>query len=527
LGQAVFFGVAAYISALVLKHVDGLILQVILIFIALLLHSLIAFILATLVFRGRNNSGPYFTLITLAVVMFVEQLAGTMSNVTGGFNGLSGFQPIAGLDPFGSFYYLVTILVVIVTATLMALDKLPLGLVARAVQDNEPRLQLLGYPTHVVKGLGYGASAFLGGLAGVLFASHQGIVTPTSMGFLLSTQLVIWAAVGGRFHVLGPLLGSVVIGFLSSELRGNFIYWEVLIALIFFTVVLKAPGGFLELIQKAVEQITPCKVLTPPNSIKAPELLLPLESNSIVLTDCKLVIEPVSILRGVNFQTQPRGVLCVIGPNGAGKTSLFNVITGNLSLSSGQIEIGETEIANRPPYKAIESGIGRKMQVPSVFPSLTVRENLTLSILVGRSRIVDYFRPQTMAWRSGHLEKMLSSELNPVGDKLTEQAGHLPQGHKQFLEFTMATASEPRILLLDEPCAGLSLEETNAMTKLVKAYQEQRGGLVIVIEHDMSLVESLADQVLVMHNGKVFTSGTYQEIQSDEAVAAIYVGGRK
>ena len=225
--------------------------------------------------------------------------------------------------------------------------------------------------------------------------------------------------------------------------------------------------------------------------------------------------------------TKPNGILCVIGPNGAGKTSLFNVVTGNLPLSSGEIELDGKSIENRPVHCAAANGIGRKMQIPSIFPNLSVRENLILSMLVGRARFVDYFRPTANYWQSEGLSKLLNSSHNPINGFLEEQAGFLSQGHKQFLEFSMVTASEPRIVLLDEPCAGLSPEETKAMTALTKAYQEQSGGLVVVIEHDMSLVESLSDQVMVLHEGKVFASGSYSEIQQNTSVREIYAGGRK
>ena len=146
--------------------------------------------LATMVFRGKTDSGPYFSLITLALVLIAEQLASTSPNITGGFNGLSGYEPIAQLDPFGNLYYLIVGVTVVSTMLLLALNRLPAGLIARAVSDNEPRLQLLGFATHKIKGLVFAMSAMLAATAGVLFASHQGIVTPTSAGFALSAQFL-------------------------------------------------------------------------------------------------------------------------------------------------------------------------------------------------------------------------------------------------------------------------------------------------------------------------------------------------
>jgi branched-chain amino acid transport system permease protein len=247
LGQALFFGVAAYATALTLRNIDSLPIQLGLAVVVMAAISLLAYGLATLIFKGRSESGPYFSLITLALVMICEQIANTASGLTGGFNGLSGYNSIGGLDPYGNFYYLVVGCTVLVSTILLILNRLPVNLVVKGVADNEPRLQLLGFVTQRIKGVAFAASAAIAALAGGLFASHQGIVTPTSTGFGLSAELVILAAIGGRFHVLGPLVGAVLVGWASAELRDRFPYWEIVMALGFILVVLKAPGGLSEL----------------------------------------------------------------------------------------------------------------------------------------------------------------------------------------------------------------------------------------------------------------------------------------
>jgi ABC-type uncharacterized transport system ATPase subunit/ABC-type branched-subunit amino acid transport system permease subunit len=527
LGQTVFFGAMAYVSAIILKNTDGLLLQLALMVCALMVLSLLAFTLSTLIFRGRSDSGPYFSLITLALVMITEQLAGTASSITGGFNGLSGFSPIGGLDPFGDFYYLVVGVVVVVTTGVMLLDHLPAGLLARATGDNEQRLQLLGFPTHLVKGAGFALSALLAGIAGILYASHQEIVTPSSAGFLLSTELVIWTAVGGRFHPLGALLGAVFIGFLSSELRDIFQYWEVVIALVFILVVLKAPEGIFGFCTRAIIWLQPKPKVTDHTKIQAPESYLPADNPSLTFTDTHLSAGGVRILNGIGFECPNTGILCVIGPNGAGKTTLLNAITGNLPTISGQITLGARRVDNRAPHAALKSGIGRKLQIPSIFYGLTVSENLELSVYVGRAKIADYFSFKTRHWKTSYTENILANPAIPLKNQLDRPASELPQGHRQLLEFIMSTVSEPRILLLDEPCAGLSHAETKLMNTLIQEFQSRNKGLIIAIEHDMTLVEALADQVLVLHEGQVLATGSFEAVRQDEKVTAVYAGGHK
>ncbi len=527
LGQAIFFGVSAYFSAHILIGIEGLFFQILALIIALIVIAGTAFLLAAVIFRGRSDSGPYFSLITLAMVMMAEQVAGTATNLTGGFNGMGGFGPIAGLDQFGNLYYLIVFVVVVVTVILMLIDKLPAGLIARAIADNEPRLQLLGFPSHLVKGAVFAFSAVLAGLAGILFASHQGIVTPTSTGFLLSANLVIWTAVGGRNHVLGPLIGAVLIGYLSSELRDSFKYWEVLLAALFIVIVMKAPGGLSELAANLISRFFPTPKPIPVSAEFVPKTRIQTQPTALEFSAARVQVGAVRILNGVDIKTPDIGILCVIGPNGAGKTSLLNVITGSLSIIGGSVKVDGISIENRPAYCALKSGIGRKLQVPSVFFSMTVFENLSIAMMAGRASLLDYFKFSTRHWRSQHVQQLLATDQLPLMAQMQTPVSELPQGHRQFLEFAMTVAAEPRILLLDEPCAGLSPEETNLMTSIVREFQDQTKGLVILIEHDMSIVKSLADKVLVLNHGTVLAYGSYNQIRADKKVTAVYAGGSK
>lgn len=526
-GQAAFFGISAYACAHILLSVPNLPLQIACLILVILATALIGFVLASVVFKGRSDSGPFFSLITLALAMIAEQIAGTAPQVTGGFNGLSGFSPIGGLDQFGNFYYLVVAAVLVSTIVLLTLDRLPAGLIARSIADNEKRLQLFGFPTHIVKGLVFALSAGLAAIAGILFANHQGIVTPTSTGFLLSANLVIWTAVGGRYHILGPLIGAVGIGYLSSELRDSFAYWEVVLALIFILVVLKAPGGVAAFIDNLWKRFVPAKLKSHETTSDVPQTHADQSRAPLEFSTTRVQMGPVKILNGVELTTPKEGIVCIIGPNGAGKTSLLNVITGNLPVIDGELRFKGTSIQNRPPHNALKSGIARKLQVPSVFSSLSVSENLTIAMLAGRAKFKDFFIPRTLLWRSEHLDDLLNTPSLPLQEVLDDPVSDLPQGHRQFLEFAMTTASESTVLLLDEPCAGLSPEETKLMTQIVERYQDSNKGLVMLIEHDMSIVRSLADHVVVMHQGAVLAEGSYDDIRTNEDVKSVYVGGSK
>ncbi|MBL4876611.1 MAG: ATP-binding cassette domain-containing protein, partial [Cohaesibacteraceae bacterium] len=484
LGQAMFFGIAAYGCAHILNAGLAMLAQIIALIVVVLVLSLLAALFAMAIFRGKQDSGPFFSLSTLALAMLCEQIANTSPALTGGFNGLGISDAIGGLDPFGSFYYVIAGAVTICTFVLLMFDRLPFGLITKAVSQNEPRLQLLGFPTHWIKASAFFISVLFAGIAGTLFASHQLFVTPTSTGFALSAQLVIWTAVGGRFHPLGPLAGAVVIGWLTLELRDVFQYWEIVIALLFIIIVIKSPGGFVDLFARLIPAgLFPAKRKSPVQR-DAPQIQLPEKAAPLVFKTTKLKIGPVEILNGVNFETPAAGIVAIIGPNGAGKTSLFNVISGTLKTTFGCILHDQRRIDNRAIHLGMRSGIGRKMQIPSVFSELTVQQNLAIATMAARSNIFDYFRFSTLSWITSIEKRLLDNRVLDLARLFEHRAGSLSQGHRQFLEFAMTTIPNPRLLLLDEPCAGLSHGETELMTGLVSDYQQNTGALILLIEHD-------------------------------------------
>ncbi|MEO9652710.1 MAG: ATP-binding cassette domain-containing protein [Roseobacter sp.] len=161
------------------------------------------------------------------------------------------------------------------------------------------------------------------------------------------------------------------------------------------------------------------------------------------------------------------------------------------------------------------------------FQLLTVSENLCIAMLAGRARMLDFFKPSALRWRNTKQSEQLATTNLPLLDAMDTPASDLPQGHRQFLEFAITAASESRVLLLDEPCAGLSPAETKLMTSIVRSYQDRTDGIIILIEHDMSILRDLADHVVVMHQGAVLAECGYDDIREDAAVKAVYERGTK
>lgn len=527
LGQALFFGAGAYLSGGILKAAHAHAIWYFALPLAALMPAICAWTLARLVFARSYRNGPYFSLITLALTILGALAANRFSALTGGFNGMTDVPELPGLGRYGSMYWAVAVLALVSTAGMTLLLRRPIGTLWSAIAQNEDRLQFFGFATDRMKAMAFGLSALCAAAAGMLFAPHQGIVTPQSVGFLLSTELVIWAAVGGKSSPVGALLGAVLVGYASAELRDNFAYWEVVVAILFMVVVRFLPQGLAGLVARLFSR-RPAASAIASAPAQAPAILAKARGAGaeLVFDDVHSSASGVSIINGLSLRLAGAGVRCLIGPNGAGKTSTFNALTGRLPSNSGNIQFAGEGVDHWPAWRVAQLGIGRKFQIPTVFGELLVRDNLAIALWANRLRALQMLSRRPGHWQTPLLHDLLT--LFPVlRDNLGATAGRLSQGDRQALEFVMVAVSEPRLMLLDEPCAGLSHGETQRMMQAIVKVAKVLGAAALVIEHDMKAVERIADQVYVMHQGRLLAEGSLEEVQANEKVRAVYAGGHK
>ena len=226
-------------------------------------------------------------------------------------------------------------------------------------------------------------------------------------------------------------------------------------------------------------------------------------------------------LNRVSLEVAPRERRAIIGPNGAGKTTLFNVITGQLAPTSGRILLDGAPIGGLAPHAVARRGISRSFQRNNLFPKLAVEENLRLAAAVGAPGTWDLLG--SLARRRGPLDRAREvADVVGLSARLAEPAGRLSYGEQRQLEVGIALATSPRLLLLDEPTAGMSPEETLRMTRMIEALP--REVTLLIIEHDMDVVGSLADRVTVLHYGEVLSEGTFAQVKADPRVYEVYLG---
>jgi branched-chain amino acid transport system ATP-binding protein len=227
-------------------------------------------------------------------------------------------------------------------------------------------------------------------------------------------------------------------------------------------------------------------------------------------------------LSGVSLSVEPRERRVIIGPNGAGKTTLFNVITGALAPSGGAILFEGKPITGLAPHAVARRGLSRSFQRTNLFPRLTVGENLRLAAAASERGSYDVVGSVRRLTRPLLRAREVADAVG-LAERLGEPAGQLSYGEQRQLEVGVALATSPKLLLLDEPTAGMSPEETTGMTRLLQGLD--RDVTMLIIEHDMDVVFSLADRITVLHHGEVLTEGSPEAVRADPRVYEVYLGG--
>jgi branched-chain amino acid transport system ATP-binding protein len=227
-------------------------------------------------------------------------------------------------------------------------------------------------------------------------------------------------------------------------------------------------------------------------------------------------------VNGANLTVGKGEIVAVIGPNGAGKTTLFNLITGALKRDRGRIVFKGEEISELPPYEICKKGISRSYQIVNIFPRLTVFENVQVAVLSYQRRSSNLFRP---ARRLAVKETRSILESMGLSGKEKSIVGSLSHGDQKILEIAIALGNEPELLILDEPTAGMSPEETQATIELIKRLAQMRGLTILFCEHDMDIVFSIAQSIMVMRHGQTIIQGGLEEVRSNKEVQEAYLGG--
>jgi len=245
--------------------------------------------------------------------------------------------------------------------------------------------------------------------------------------------------------------------------------------------------------------------------------------NSILsVKDLQVEFSGFKALKGVNLEVADREIVTIIGPNGAGKSTLLDAIVGKSPVASGQVSYQGKTITNHLPHEIARMGIGRKFQNPNVYNDLTVFENLLLALKGSHGIFASITSKLTRMKRH-----KITSVLERIGlmDYAGTKVSSLSHGQKQWVEIGMVLAQDPAVVLLDEPTAGMTPEETHATGEIIKGMSEFHA--VVVIEHDMEFVKQIAQRIVVLHQGQTLAEGSVEEVQNNPRVVEVYLGREK
>ncbi len=529
LGHSAFVGVAAYTTGLLLaRYRAPLELSVL----AGAVGGLVtALVLGALVLRKR---GVYLAMLTLALSQVFYYVVLMWTPVTGGTDGLGNLPVLALSEPLGwrlskrpvTRYYVVAAVVFLAMLAIRYLLRSPFGRVMRAVKANETRAAACGYDTRRVKLVAFAISGLFSGLAGALLTVVLEFVPIENIHWQMSGAVLIMTLFGGTGTLLGPFVGAGVFIWMRDFLSKYLEYWEVFVGASFVLIVLFLPEGIVGTLARLVTRRRAAPVSAEEDRLPEPERLVRADPRSGD-ADGRLLesrgltkrFGGLTAVDRVDFVVRRGELRSVIGPNGAGKTTFFNLLTGVLPPSAGRILWKGADITGQPAHKISRLGIARSYQITNIFGDLTVFENVRIA---AQSRVTHYRfwgNPDRLTAVNERAEEILR-ELG-LSARRDVRGAELSHGEQRYLEIGVALATDPDFLLLDEPTAGMSPDETRRTAALVR----RLAGLVtiVVVEHDMEVVMGISDRITVLNYGEVLAEGTPAEIRENADVRRVYL----
>ncbi len=529
-GHGTWFGIGAYAAGLIQLHLfPGEI------WLPLLASTIVVAIASALtgviILRRR---GVYFSLLTLALAALTYTTAFRWSDVTGGEDGLGGLKRgsigTIGLDDALNYYIVVALIGVVVLYVLLRLVRSPFGHVLVAIRENQLRATFQGYPVERYKLAVFVISAVVTGLAGGLIAFQNYLVSAEAVSVSFSGELLAMVVIGGMRSMLGPALGAmffILFRELFSIWTPNWLLW---FGLIFVGFVMYSSGGLVGIWQTLSRRFWPAPEEAAAMSrrkiyegVPLPGFLVPegLKGTVLEVKDVSKHFGGIRAVSNASLQIGAGEIHALIGPNGAGKTTLFNLISGLFPVDSGRIRLNGEEVQNIPSELICHRGLTRSFQITNLFRGLSIYENLRLSLQAQSHGRFNFWR-DIDSYPDIHCETAeLIKFLGLQGIERIE-GGELSYGGQRLVDLGIALGSKPKVLLLDEPLAGLAAAERERVSNLIKNVAANIP--VLIVEHDIDRVLSFSQAVTVMNQGEVLMTGSPDAVRADRRVQEIYTG---
>lgn len=527
LAQGCFFGLGAYVSGILGAQFGWGFLATFPL--SLLLPGLLALFVAAPVLRLESH---YFALSTLGIGQVVLLLAVNWERVTGGANGIPGVPGVAIFgNEIGHDWPMLAFVWAFVALGAVGAWQIMRGLYGRGFQvmrENDIAALSLGIDIGRLRFTAFLLSAVYAGAAGALYVHTIGVISPEALEFPIMVACLTMTVVGGRARVSGAILGAVLLVHLPEWFR--FLEKSYLIAYGAATLglIIIAPYGLVGAIERLRARIWPEAPPPAPAAVAlpTPNVAADRETPLLEIQDLTVAFGGVVAVDHVSLAIRPGELVGLIGPNGSGKTTLINLITGLYKPTSGRIRFAGREIAGEAPFRIARLGIARSFQSVNLVEDMTVLDNVAVArggaegLSLGVA-LLTRWEDRQLARARGNAVALLQ-DLG-IAEIATRRAGDLAHGLKRRVEIGRALALGPRLLVLDEPAAGLNEAEQTDLSRHLSKLAE--GGLtLLVIEHNMPFLMPLATRMICLDYGRIIAEGAPEQVRKEPRVIEAYLG---